>query len=172
MPCRKQGPPTGGEHHAEQDCQWTAATTPSGQGRQAKQALAAAQAPEPVQQQRAEVIYQIELARIDREWESERQQYFIRNRYGDRQLPRAGIGIVAMVVTGVFGTFWTIMAIAITGAAPNVGPFSIVKILFPLFGVLFTVLGISMGIYVFRRARQYQERLQAYQARRQSVEFR
>jgi hypothetical protein len=125
--------------------------------------------PEPVQEQLTQVRYQNELARIDREWENERLKYLVRNRYGIRQVPTAGIGIAAAVVGGVFGTLWTIMAIAITGSAPNMGPFSIVKIIFPLFGVCFIVFGIAMGIYVYRRTQQYQERFQAYQARRQSV---
>jgi len=119
--------------------------------------------------QLAAVLRENELARIDREWELERQRYLIRNGYGFRQVPTAGVGIAAAVVGGVFGTLWTIVAIAITSRAPNFGPFSVVKVIFPLFGVFFTVFGITMGVYIYRRANLYDERFREYQARRASV---
>ena len=117
----------------------------------------------------AQLRYETDLARIDREWETERQRYYIRNHYGVRQVPTAGVGIAAAVVGGGFGILWTILAIVITSAAPNNGPFTIVKIVFPLFGVFFTVFGIAMGTHVIRKSRQYQEQLQAYQERRASI---
>src|SRR5205085_1477539 len=43
--------------------------------------------------QLAEVRYQNELARIDREWEAEKEQYAVTDRYGRRQLPTTGMGI-------------------------------------------------------------------------------
>jgi hypothetical protein len=119
--------------------------------------------------QLAEVKYQNELARIDREWEMEREQYLIRDRYGATHVPTQGMGVGAAVVGGVFGVFWTIMAIAITGSAPDVGPFSIARIIFPLFGVLFTVAAIAYGINCTARAAKYQQAYEAYQARRADV---
>src|SRR5712692_1011574 len=85
-------------------------------------------APEHAPEQIAAVRYETELARLDREWEMERQQYLIRNQYGIRQLPTTGIGIAMAGVGGVFGTLWTIVAFAITRSAPDVGPFPIVNI--------------------------------------------
>jgi hypothetical protein len=125
--------------------------------------------PEPVRQQLAETRYQVELTRIDREWELERQRYLIRNGYGFRQVPTAGVGIAAAVVGGGFGTLWTIIAIAITSWAPNFGPFAIVKIVFPLFGIFFTVFGITMGVYIYRRAKLHEQRFREYEARRARV---
>jgi hypothetical protein len=119
--------------------------------------------------QLAEVRYQNELAQIDREWEIERQQYMIRSRYGIEQVPTAGMGIGIAVVGGVFGVFWTIMAFSITSAAPDVGPFSIAKVIFPLFGVLFTGAAIGFGIYACSKAQKYQEALEAYKGRRARV---
>jgi hypothetical protein len=120
-------------------------------------------------QQQAEIKHQNELARIDREWEMQKQQYYVTTRYGVRQLPTTGMGIGIAVVGGVFGVFWTIMAFAITSGAPDVGPFPIVKIIFPLFGVLFTGAAIVFGIVCNIRAKKYQEAYEAYQRRRQQV---
>src|SRR5437764_601090 len=87
--------------------------------------------------QLGEVRYQNELARLDREWEAERERYMITDRYGRRYLPTPGMGIGMAIVGGVFGVLWTVMAVAITGSAPDVGAFSIAKAVFPLFGVVF-----------------------------------
>jgi hypothetical protein len=119
--------------------------------------------------QHAETKYQNELARIDREWEIERQQYYVTNRYGVRQLPTTGMGLGIAVIGGVFGVFWTIMAIAITGGAPDVGPFPIAKVIFPLFGVLFTGAAVVFGIVCNVRAKKYQQAYEAYQTRRHQV---
>jgi hypothetical protein len=78
------------------------------------------------------------------------------------------MGIGTAVVGGVFGVFWTIIALTITGSAPDEGPFSIVRVVFPLFGVLFTGTAIGYGIYCYNRAQQYQRAFQAYQARREA----
>jgi hypothetical protein len=118
--------------------------------------------------QLADVRYQNELAQIDRQWQIEQQRYLIADRYGRRHVPTPGMGIGGAVVGGIFGVFWTIMAFAITGSAPDAGPFPIVKVVFPLFGVLFTGAAIGYGIYCYNRAQQYQQAFQAYQARREA----
>ena len=120
--------------------------------------------------QLSEVRYQNELARIDREWEMEREKYMVTDKYGRRHLPSSGMGIGMAVVGGVFGTLWTIMAVAITGSAPDVGPFSIAKLVFPLFGVFFVVLAIWFGLHVHSRAQAYQKAQAAYQDRRRQVQ--
>jgi hypothetical protein len=119
--------------------------------------------------QLAEVHYQNELAQIDREWQMEREKYLLTDRYGRRQVPTPGMGIGVAVVGGVFGLFWTIVAIALTGSAPDVGPFSIIKIVFPLFGVLFIVAAIAFGVHCRTRAQQYEKAFAAYQARRKRI---
>jgi hypothetical protein len=120
-------------------------------------------------QQQAEIHHQNELARIDREWEMQRQQYYVTTRYGIRQLPTTGMGTGTAIIGGAFGVFWTIMAIAITGGAPNDGPFVIAKVVFPLFGILFTGGAIVFGINCNAKAKKYQEAYEAYQRRRQQV---
>lgn len=114
----------------------------------------------------AEVRHQNELAQIDRQWQIEREQYLIPDRYGRRHVPTAGFGIGGAVVGGLFGVFWTIMAFAITSGAPDHGPFSIAKVAFPLFGVVFTVAAIGYGLYTASRAEKYQAAFRAYQQRR------
>jgi hypothetical protein len=110
-----------------------------------------------------------ELERLDREWQLERQQYLITDRYGRSLIPTAGMGLATAILGGLFGTFWTIMAVSLTGAAPEFGPFAVAKVIFPLFGVLFTAAAVGFGIYAYRRARQYQEAFEAYRARRERV---
>jgi hypothetical protein len=80
----------------------------------------------------AEVKYQNEIARIDREWEMERVQYLITNRYGRSQVPTQGLGVGVALVGGIFGALWTAFAFAITTSAPEVGPFAVARYVFPL----------------------------------------
>lgn len=135
--------------------------------------IPAAETPPLAQQvsaQLAEVKYQNELARIDREWAIEREQYMVRTRYGTRTVPTSGLGVTMAIVAGVFGALWTIMAFVITNAAPDVFPFSVVRFVFPLFGLFFIVFGIGFGIHTYRRAKLYEERFQAYQSRRHRIQ--
>jgi hypothetical protein len=119
--------------------------------------------------QLAEVRHQNELARHDREWEIEKQQYLVAGRYGRRYVPTAGMGIGTAVAGGVFGLIWTVMAIAITSRAPDVMPFAISKVVFPLFGVVFIAAAIGWGFYCFSRAKKYEQAFRAYQSRRDNV---
>src|SRR5687768_11739867 len=52
--------------------------------------------------QLAEVRYQNELARLDREWEIDREQYMITTKYGRRHVPTPGGSIAGAVIIGVF----------------------------------------------------------------------
>ncbi len=119
--------------------------------------------------QLAEVRYQNELERIDREWEAEREKYYVVDKHGHRYIPTVAQGLGGAVVIGVFGLFWTIMAISITSGAPDFGPFAIAKVFMPLFGVVFTAVGIYLGINGANKAREYQDALAAYHRRRAAV---
>ncbi len=119
--------------------------------------------------QLAEVRYQNELARIDREWEIEREQYLIRGRYGRRDVPTTGMAVGIGLVSGIGGLLWLVMAVAITGSAPDFGPFVIAKFIFPLFGVAFIVGGIWWAFHVYAQAEKYQAAFKAYQDRKASV---
>ncbi len=124
---------------------------------------------EHLSEQLAEVRYQNELARIDREWEIEREQYMITGRNGQRQIPTPGMSLVMAFVVGIFGIGWTIMAFSITSGAPKESGFEAFSCIFPLFGVLFTCVGIGVGINAYTKAQKYQEALAAYQQRRRQV---
>jgi hypothetical protein len=117
----------------------------------------------------SELRYQNELARVDREWAMEREKYFVAGRYGRRQLPTKGMGVGVAAVSGVFGVMWTILAIVITGSAPDFGPFAVAKVVFPLFGVGFVVAGISFGAYCYSRSQEYEKAHAAYQSRRNAI---
>lgn len=139
---------------------------------QAKAALLAgpaSAADAPLAEHLAEVRYQNELARLDREWEIERQQYLIADRYGRRHVPTAGMGMGSAVVGGVFGIFWTIMAASMTSGAPDFGAFSLIRVVFPLFGVLFTAAAVGYGLYAYSRAQKYDVAYRDYRARREKV---
>ncbi len=116
--------------------------------------------------QLAEVRYQNELERIDREWAIEREKYMVIGKHGRRHIPTVGGSIGAAVAIGVFGVFWTIMAFSITSVAPDVGPFALAKTFFPLFGVAFVVFGVWSGIHAAKKAEAYNRAFAAYQRRR------
>lgn len=144
---------------------------------QAKAALlggGAAPAAEPIGQhlseQLAEVRHQNELARIDREWEVERQQYLVADRYGRRHVPTTGMGLGSAVAGGVFGVFWTAMTYSITSGAPDFGGFAVAKVMFPLFGLVATVGAVGWGLFCYARAQKYDAAFRAYQTRRHRFE--
>lgn len=120
-------------------------------------------------EQLAETRYQNELARIDREWQTERERYTIAGQNGVRHLPTPGMGLATAVGGGVFGAFWTVMAFGITSGAPDFGAFSIAKVMMPLFGVAFTVGAIGFGVYTMNKAQAYSQALAAYRRRRAAV---
>lgn len=59
----------------------------------------------------------------------------------------SAMSFIGSIVSIIFGVFWTIMAAGITADSP----FGIGKI-FPLFGVLFIVIGIFQAIYNYKNA--------------------
>lgn len=119
----------------------------------------------------AEVRYHNELARIDREWEIEREQYLIRSRYGTTHVPTTAMGLGVAVLGGLFGAFWTIMALSMTRGGPDEGPFSIARIFFPIFGVVFTLVMVGFGMSAYSKAKKYEAAHAAYQARRRQVKL-
>jgi hypothetical protein len=53
---------------------------------------------------------EVQLSRLDREWELEQQQYMVTGRYGNRHLPSISGGVISIVAIGLFGIFWTVSA--------------------------------------------------------------
>lgn len=56
------------------------------------------------------------------------------------------MSFIGSVIGIIFGVFWTILAASFTA------PFGIIGIIFPLFGVLFIVLGVVQAIYHYKNA--------------------
>ena len=119
--------------------------------------------------QLAEVRYQNELERMDREWASEKENFMVAGKYGQRYLPSRPMGIGISVVGGLFGLLWTIMAFSITRGAPDFAPFSVAKVIFPLVGIGVTIGAVVMGLYTVKKAEAYQRALAAYQQRRAAL---
>src|SRR5205807_9654997 len=86
------------------------------------------------------LAHQGELARIDQEWQIEREQYLIRGRYGQQMLPSTGMSVVGGVVIVGFGVLWTILAFSITAHFPGGGGAATV---FPFFGLIFILAGLG-----------------------------
>ncbi len=113
-----------------------------------------------------EIRSQRELARVDHEWNVLRQRYLVNDRFRNPMVPSLAMGIGVIVIGVAFGGFWTAMAVAITSAFPDFGPFAMAKIAFPAFGAIFILSAIGWGGYCIARARAYQAALRDYQERR------
>jgi hypothetical protein len=101
---------------------------------------------------------QHEIAALDREWQIEREKYFVTGRYGSRFIPTEVSSLVGALVIGGFGIFWTISA-ASAGAPP----------FFSVFGVVFVVLGVGSCLNSYRKAGEYQKAEQRYDQRRSKL---
>jgi hypothetical protein len=108
----------------------------------------------------AQLHYESELARLDREWEQERRSYLVKNNDGQMVEPTAGASIAGGIVTAIFGAFWTIMASHIGGGG------------FALFGVLFIAIGVGSARYAYSKANELEEARVRYQDRRRQLSAR
>jgi hypothetical protein len=117
----------------------------------------------------AELRAENELARIDREWDAEREQYLLRDKCGNKQVPTVNGSIVLSAVAAVFGVFWTVFTVSITNRGPDFGAFSVAKVLFPLVGITITIVAVVMGFWGANKAKEYEKAHAAYQARRAAV---
>jgi ribosomal protein S27AE len=60
----------------------------------------------------------------------------------------SGMSFMGSIVAVVFGVFWTIVAFTMTANAP----FGIVGKIFPLFGIVFIIMGIIQASYHYKNA--------------------
>jgi hypothetical protein len=97
------------------------------------------------------------LARLDREWQVQRQQYMIANRYGQRIVPTRSASVLAGAAAVGFGLVWAVSAAQIAGGGDVL---SFVGILFMLFGLIVSCLS-------YAKARRYQRAYDLYRRRRQ-----
>jgi hypothetical protein len=100
-----------------------------------------------------------ELDRLDREWELRRADLLVTDKHGRTSVPSAAGAVVGGGIAAAFGLFWTITAASM--GAPG---------FFPLFGVLFIVMAIFVGVSGCAKALQYNDAFAAYQRRRRELE--
>ena len=101
---------------------------------------------------------EMELQRIERDWEVTRRQYMVTDKHGHESRPSMAGSVVGAVIAIVFGIFWMGMAARI--GAPGI---------FPLFGLIFigaAVFGLIRGT---TKSTDYQNALAGYQAQRETA---
>ncbi|HET6573820.1 MAG TPA: hypothetical protein VFG68_09480 [Fimbriiglobus sp.] len=108
--------------------------------------------------QLAELRYNAELERIDREWEHERQGFLSTDKHGNKHEPNTFVAIFFGVVLIGFGLFFAVTAGSI-GA-----PFFV-----PLFGLAFSGFGVYILVTGPAKAREFQLAREAYHRRRNSL---
>ena len=101
-----------------------------------------------------QIQHQNELERLDREWKLEREKYMITGRYGTH-IPNEGGSLIGALLIGGFGTAWTLAAMSMGAPA-----------LFPIFGIVFVVLGVGQCINGLFKAHEYHDAQLRYQQRR------
>lgn len=60
----------------------------------------------------------------------------------------SGMNFIGSIIAIVFGIFWTIIAASITANSP----FGMIGTIFPLFGILFIIVGIAQAVYNYKNA--------------------
>jgi hypothetical protein len=103
------------------------------------------------------------VARLDHDWERQRERYLVTGRYGRRYLPTPGISILTGAAVVGFGVLWTVLAYNM-GMAVG-GGFGC----FPFFGVLFVVFGLLVSISSYSKAVRYRRAYDAYLRRRDEL---
>jgi hypothetical protein len=100
-----------------------------------------------------------ELARLDRDWERERDRYLITGRSGARYVPTVAASVVTGVVAAGFGFLWIAAAASLMN---GLGPF-------PLLGLFFVALGLWVSVSSLRKAVRYRRAYEAYRRRREDL---
>ena len=108
-----------------------------------------------VHRQLGQIRLQNEIARLDREWNLEREKYLISNKYGTRSVPNEWGNLLVGLLLGGFGVFFTVSA-ASTGTPA----------IFVIFSGIFTLIGAGAGISGFAKAGEYRKAHELYQERR------
>lgn len=108
---------------------------------------------------------ELELVRIDREWDAEREALMSKDRTGRRYVPThaqgwmgIGAGVVCAIFACVFG--------AVSPKSTSIGAFGVVL------GLIAAALGVAVGVATMRRANQYVAARRLYDDRRAQAEKR
>lgn len=113
-----------------------------------------------------------EIAALDRKWELERENYMVTTKHGGRHIPSEAGAIGSGVAVAVFGCFWTVTAFTMTSGMPTFGPSRIFASGFPLFGVIFVIVGIVSSFLSYNKASGYRRAQQRYRRRREEIQRR
>jgi hypothetical protein len=98
---------------------------------------------------------QNEVERLDREWQMRREQLMVRGEDGGASIPSAVGGLVGGLIAAAFGIFFAVTASR--DGAPAI---------FPIFGVVFVLVGIGGAIASVGKAAQYRDAEQRYRRQR------
>jgi hypothetical protein len=121
---------------------------------------------EALREEVAELRYERELERIDREWRQRQEDFMVTTRRGNKSLPTRAGGIV-MIVVGLLigGMISTVFFAVASGMGDRGGLFAIM----PCFGLLFTGVAVFAGITMLSKTSEYERARAAYESRRAAV---
>lgn len=108
-----------------------------------------------------------DLEGLDREWTMQREQFMVRGKHGELQVPTVAGSVLGGGCAAAFGVLWTLFAGGISaGAAAVGGPLGFIALVFPLFGVLFVIAAIAGTFLAVSKARKFQSLHDDYVAKR------
>jgi hypothetical protein len=107
--------------------------------------------------------WQNDLARLDHEWELEREQYLRTTRSGHRYVPTVDRSIYTGLVAVVCGIVWITFTSNIFPNTEGYGLF------FPLFGLAFIGVGLWLSVANYNLAQHHEQAHAAYLERRQRL---
>jgi hypothetical protein len=101
-----------------------------------------------------------DLDTVDREWQEERERHLVRGKHGQTSVPSQATGMGVIVAAVAFGGLLVVVAGSMSDELPF--PFTV----FPLFGVVFIVVGIFSGLRQISKANDLEGARQKYKQRR------
>lgn len=119
----------------------------------------------PVESHLRAIELQNDVARLDREWQMERENYMVTGKYGARYVPSVANSVLVGILCIGFGIVWLIATSSSFNApgslnAPGVFGY------FPFFGVIMIGIGVVFGLISYSKATRYEEALRRYQESR------
>jgi hypothetical protein len=125
-------------------------------------ARAALRAELPLDERVAELLLWAEVARLDREWDSEREQYKVRFRQA-RFIPTKASSVVMGLIMVAAGVIWTV------GVASIKADFGPGFRWWPLYGAIFIVAWLAFCALAYGQAARYEQAYEAHQRRREQL---
>jgi len=98
-----------------------------------------------------------QVAELDRQWDLDREQFYVTDKHGHRDLPTKSGSVVSGVILTVFGVIWTVFAANLGGG------------LFALFGVFFVAFGLWTAFRHYDKATAFERAEASYRRRREEL---